>query len=100
VDIRNASGDPAVAATVARRLAAAGVTVGTTTTGQALASAVLYPAGKADAAALVARAMGRAGATAAGADHVTIVIGSGDAAAVLTALRSAAGRAELACAAG
>jgi hypothetical protein len=45
--------------------------------------------------------MGRTGATAAGSGaHVTLVIGADDATAVLTALRSAAGRAALACAAG
>ena len=81
VDVRNGSGDPAVAGGVGTRVEQAGGTVGTVTTTQDRTSVVLYPDGQDAVATALADALGLTGAAqVATVDRVTVVIGAGDAA--------------------
>jgi hypothetical protein len=89
VDIVNSTGNPAVAAEVAARLAAVGVLIGTITDrAGADASAVQYPAGQHAAAQRLAQALGAAGSSRESpVGRVTVVLGARDAAALLDAVR-------------
>jgi membrane-bound lytic murein transglycosylase B len=81
VDVRNASGDPALAGGVGTRVEQAGGTVGTVTATEDATSAVLYPAGQDAVATALAEALGLSGAAQVGTvDRVTVVIGAGNSA--------------------
>jgi hypothetical protein len=84
VDVVNGTGDPAVADRVAAGLRAAGLTVGTVSTGAAAASGVEYPAGQQTPAQWLANALGTALRTGGG-SHVTVVLGSAGSAGLASA---------------
>jgi hypothetical protein len=80
VDIANGSGDPAAAAGLASRLAAAGIQVGAVTTVDATTSAVQYPDGQRPQAGVLAAVLGLTGTEQlTSVAHVTVVIGARDA---------------------
>jgi uncharacterized protein YijF (DUF1287 family) len=86
VDIRNGSGNPAVAAELASLLAAAGIQVGAVTTYDATTSAVQYPDGQSPQAEALAVALGLVGADQlAPVDHITVLIGAQDSARLFAA---------------
>jgi hypothetical protein len=79
VDIRDGSGDPALATELAARLTAAGIQVGAVTATDATTSAVEYPEGQAEQAGVLAQGLGLAGSEQpAPVGQVTVVIGSQD----------------------
>jgi hypothetical protein len=79
VDIRNGSGDPAVADELAATLAAAGIQVGTVTATDDATTSVLFPDGQVLPAGILATALGLTASAQVGAvDHVTVVIGADD----------------------
>jgi hypothetical protein len=85
VDIRNGSGDPAVASELAALLATAGIRTGSVTSTDDTTSAVWYPDAQATQAEALATALGLA-TTGQTADVVTVVIGAGEADRPSTAL--------------
>jgi membrane-bound lytic murein transglycosylase B len=86
VDIRNGSGDPAVASELAARLAAAGIQVGAVAAYDAVTSAVQYPDGQSPQAGALAVALGLVGSEQlAPVDHLTLVIGVQDSARLFAA---------------
>jgi hypothetical protein len=79
VDIRNGSGDPAVAEELAATLAAAGIRVGTVTAGDDTTTSVQFPDGQALPAGVLATALRLTGSEQVGVvDRVTVVIGADD----------------------
>jgi thioesterase domain-containing protein len=79
VDIRNGSGDPALATELAARLTAAGIQVGSVTTIDATTSAVQYAGARTEQAVVLAQRLGLPGSEQpAPVEHVTVVIGSQD----------------------
>jgi thioesterase domain-containing protein len=79
VDIRNGSGDPALATELAARLTAAGIRVGAVTAIDATTSAVQYADARTEQAVVLAQSLGLDGSEQpAPVDHVTVVIGSQD----------------------
>ncbi|WP_448628734.1 LytR C-terminal domain-containing protein [Geodermatophilus sp. URMC 64] len=89
----NTTGDPAVADEAADLLAVPGVVVGTvTTTGDATASAIAYPAAEQEQASLLAEALGAADLLqAADVPHVTVVLGPDGLESLLVSLEQFAG---------
>jgi hypothetical protein len=85
VDIRDGSGDPALATELAARLAAAGIQVGAVTPTDATTSAVQYPDGQRQQAGVLAVGLGLAGSEQpAPVNRVTVVIGAQDSERLLT----------------
>ena len=84
MDLVNASGDPAVADSVAAGLRAAGIVVASVTVGEAATSGVEYPAGQQGAALWLADALGSAARAGSG-SHVTVVLGAAGAAGLASA---------------
>jgi hypothetical protein len=83
----NGTGAPAVVDDVAAHLAAAGLTVGTVTTGASTASGIEYPASEEPGAQRLATALGKpAVLQAADVPHVTVVLGATDSAALVKAV--------------
>jgi hypothetical protein len=84
VNVRNATGDPAIADDVAAHLAAAGLTVGSITTADAPASGIEYPDGEQPAGRWLADALDAAALLRVGeVPHVTVVLGSTGSAALV-----------------
>jgi hypothetical protein len=85
VDLRDGSGDPALATELAARLAAAGIQVGAVTPTDATTSAVQYPDGQRQQAGVLAVGLGLAGSEQpAPVNRVTVVIGAQDSERLLT----------------
>jgi hypothetical protein len=87
VDILDGTGNPAIPDEVAAVLTAAGLTVGSVTSGDSTASGIEYPDGEQAGAQWLADALDTADLLrAGGVPHVTVVLGSTDSAALVRAI--------------
>jgi hypothetical protein len=92
VDVLDGTGDPALAEELAQRLRDGGLTVGTVTAGEAAASGIEYAEADRARAERLAQVLGEADLLRAGTgEHVTVVLGATDSAALVEALRAFTG---------
>jgi hypothetical protein len=92
VDLLDGTGDPALAEELAQRLRDGGLTVGTVTAGEAATSGIESAEGDRERAQRLADALGQAGLLRAGTgEHVTLVLGGDDSAALVEAVRAFTG---------
>ena len=86
------TGDPALAETVAQKLRDGGLTVGSVTVGEAATSGIEYAEGDRERAERLAQVLGEPDLLRAGAgEHVTVVLGADDSAALVEAFRAFTG---------
>jgi len=92
VDVHDGTGDPALAEEVAQRLRDSGLTVGTVTAGEAATSGIEFAEADRERAERLAAVLGEVELLRAGTgEHVTLVLGADDSAALVEAVRAFTG---------